>query len=45
MNKHMIFRCDDLFIARVKKLCEVKGIKFSKLVKDYLEKEMKKHKI
>ncbi len=45
MDKFMRFRCDELFITRVKKLCEVKGITFTKLVKDFLEKEMKKHKI
>lgn len=45
MSKFLRFRCDENFIIRVKKLCEVKEITFTKLVKDYLEKEMKKNKI
>ncbi|MGL5050879.1 MAG: hypothetical protein ACRC6E_09695 [Fusobacteriaceae bacterium] len=45
MNKFLRFRCDSDFILKVKKLCDIKGVTFTKLIKDYLEKEFKKNKI
>ncbi|MEG2347302.1 MAG: hypothetical protein RSB50_06430 [Cetobacterium sp.] len=33
------------FRNRIRKLCEIKGKSFSEIVREYLEKEMKKHKI
>lgn len=45
MTKNLRFRCSEEFVERVKKLCEIKGIDFSNLAKQLIEKELKKNKI